>query len=131
VTKPFSINVLLARINAVLRRVEIHQKAKGKKLSSYEFGDVKLDFVRMEARKGGKKLSFSKREFEILAYLIKRKGEVVSRNDLLDVVWGYKSFPTTRTVDNFIVRIRKKIENKPSKPKHILSVRSVGYKFVT
>lgn len=130
VTKPFSVNELLARIKAVLRRVEIHRKAKGKKISSYEFDEVKLDFTRLEAAKGKRKISFSKREFEILEYMIKRKGEVISRNDLLDAVWGYKAFPTTRTVDNFIARIRKKIENKPSSPKHILSIRSAGYKFI-
>lgn len=131
ITKPFSVNELLARIRAVLRRVEIHQKAKRERIESYEFGDVILNFVRMEAYKGKKKLKLSKREFDILEYMIKRKGEVVSRNDLLDVVWGYDVYPTTRTVDNFIARIRKQIENKPSKPQYILSVRSVGYKFVT
>ncbi|MCQ9207261.1 MAG: response regulator transcription factor [Omnitrophica bacterium] len=131
VTKPFSVNELLARINAVLRRVKVHQKAKEKKISSYEFGDIRLDFIKMEAYRGKKRLSFSKKEFDILAYMIKRKGEVITRNDLLDVVWGYKAFPTTRTVDNFVARIRKKIEDKPSSPKYILSVRSAGYKFVT
>ena len=128
ITKPFSINELLARIKAVLRRVKIHQQAKAKKIATSEFGDVKLDFTRLEAHKGKKRLKLSKREFEILAYLIKRKGEVVSRNDLLDVVWGYEEFPTTRTVDNFIARIRKQIEDKPSKPKYITSIRSAGYK---
>ena len=131
ITKPFGINEVLARIKAVLRRVEIHKKAKGTKLDSYEFGDIKLDFVKLEACRGKKKIKFSKREFDVLSYMIKRKGEVVSRNDLLDVVWGYDVFPTTRTVDNFIARIRKQVESKPAKPKHILSIRSVGYKFVT
>jgi len=130
VTKPFSVNELLARIKAVLRRVEIHKEAKEKKISSYEFSDVKLDFAKMEAYKGKKKISFSKKEFDIFEYMIKRKGEVITRNDLLDVVWGYKAFPATRTVDNFIARIRKKIEDNPKTPKHILSMRSVGYKFV-
>jgi DNA-binding response OmpR family regulator len=131
ITKPFGINEVLARIKAVLRRVEIHKKAKGTKLDSYEFGDIKLDFVKLEAFKGKKKIKFSKREFDVLSYMIKRKGEVISRNDLLDVVWGYDVFPTTRTVDNFIARIRKQVEPKPAKPKYILSIRSVGYKFVT
>lgn len=130
ITKPFSINELMARIKAVLRRVAIHAKAKKEKLEHYECGDIKIDFVKFESSKGKKKLSFSKREYEILGYMIKRKGEVVTRNDLLDVVWGYESFPTTRTVDNFIARIRKQIETKPSKPKHILSIRGAGYKFV-
>lgn len=131
ITKPFSVNELLARIKAVLRRVQIHREAKGKRLDSYEFGDVKLDFTKLEAYKNKKRLRLSKREFEILAYMIKRKGEVVSRNDLLDAVWGYEVFPTTRTVDNFIARIRKQIEEKPSKPKYIHSIRSAGYKLVT
>ena len=131
VTKPFSVNELLARVQAVLRRVVIHREAKEKQIQSYEFGNVKVDFVKLDAQKGKKKIKLSKREFDILAYFIKRKGEVVSRNDLLDVVWGYDVFPTTRTVDNFIARIRKQVEDKPSKPKHIQSIRSAGYKFVT
>jgi len=131
ITKPFSINELLARIKAVLRRSRMHEAAKQKKIASYEFGNVKLNFTRLEGYRGTKKLKLSKREFEILAYVIKRKGEIISRNDLLDVVWGYDVFPTTRTVDNFIARIRKQIEEKPSKPKHIQSVRSAGYRFVT
>ncbi len=131
ITKPFSINELLARIKAILRRVQIHREAKEKKLDSCEFGDIKLNFAKLEAYKAKKRLKLSKREFEILAYMVKRKGEVVSRNDLLDVVWGYDVFPTTRTVDNFIAHIRKQIEEKPSKPKYIQSIRSAGYKLVT
>ena len=129
ITKPFSINELLARIRAVLRRVEIHKKAKQVKLNTYQFGNIKLDFAKLEAYKGKKRLKFSKKEFDILEYMIKRKGEVVSRNDLLDAVWGYETYPTTRTVDNFIVRIRKQIEDRPSKPRYIVSLRSAGYKF--
>lgn len=131
ITKPFSVNELLARIKAVLRRVKIHREAKEKRINSYEFGNINLDFVKLEAYKSKKKLKLSKREFEILAYMIKRKNEVVSRNDLLDVVWGYDVYPTTRTVDNFMARIRKQVEDKPSKPKYIQSIRSAGYKFVT
>ena len=86
VTKPFSVNELLARIKAVLRRANVHKKAKLKRLDSFKLGEVTLDFVKMEGFKGKKKIKLSKREFDILAYLIKRKGEVVSRNDLLDVV---------------------------------------------
>jgi len=131
ITKPFSVNELLARIKAVLRRVKIHKDAKQKKINSYELGDIRLDFVRLEAYKGKNKLKLSKREFEILGYMIKRKNEVVSRNDLLDVVWGYEVYPSTRTVDNFIARIRKQIEKRPSKPEYIQSIRSAGYKLVT
>jgi len=130
ITKPFSINEVLARIRAVLRRVVIHDKAKKEKLKKFEFGDIKLNFVKYEAFRNNKKLKLSKREFEVLEYLIKRKGEVVTRNDLLDVVWGYESFPTTRTVDNFIARIRKQIEKKPAKPQFLMSIRGAGYKFM-
>ena len=131
ITKPFSVNELLARVQAVLRRTVVHKQAKEKKLVTHEFGGVKINFSRLEAIKGKKKLKLSKREFDILEYMVKRTGEVISRNDLLDVVWGYEAFPTTRTVDNFIARIRKQVEDKPSRPKHILSIRSAGYKFVT
>jgi len=130
ITKPFSINEVLARIRAVLRRVAIHDKAKSEKLEHFDFGDVTVDFVKYEALRGNKKLNLSKREYEVLEYLIKRRGEVVTRNDLLDVVWGYETFPTTRTVDNFIARIRKQIEKRPSDPIYLLSIRGAGYKFV-
>jgi len=130
ITKPFSIDELIARIKAVLRRVGLHREAKQKKVDSSSFGDIKLDFVKLEAYRGKKKLKLSKREFEILRYFIKRQNEVVTRNDLLDAVWGYEVFPTTRTVDNFMARIRKQIEEKPAKPKYILSIRSAGYKLV-
>lgn len=130
ITKPFSINEVLARIRAVLRRVAVHDKAKSEKLAAYKFGDVVIDFIKLEAKRGTKTLKFSKREYEILEYMIKRKGEVITRNDLLDVVWGYESFPTTRTVDNFVARIRKQVEKKPADPHHILSIRGAGYKFV-
>ena len=131
ITKPFNVNEVLARIRAVLRRVQVHKEAKKKRLEIYKFGEITLDFGKLEGFKKKKKLKLSKREFEILEYMIKRKDEVISRNDLLDVVWGYDVFPTTRTVDNFVARIRKQVEDKPAKPKHVRSVRSAGYKFVT
>ncbi|MFH1790392.1 MAG: response regulator transcription factor [Candidatus Omnitrophota bacterium] len=130
ITKPFSINEVLARIRAVLRRVVVHDKAKKEKLEGYEFGEVKIDFVKLESSKGKRKLKLSKREYEVLEYLIKRRGEVVTRNDLLDVVWGYETFPTTRTVDNFVARIRKQIEKNPARPQYLLSIRGAGYKFI-
>ncbi|MDD5439302.1 MAG: response regulator transcription factor [Candidatus Omnitrophica bacterium] len=129
ITKPFSVNEVIARIRAVLRRVAVHDKAKKEKLENYEFDDIKVDFVKYEAWRGKKLLKLSKREFEVLEYFIKRKGEVVTRNDLLDVVWGYETFPTTRTVDNFVARIRKQIEKKPADPQYLLSIRGAGYKF--
>lgn len=96
----------------------------------YEFGDVTLDFAKLEAKKGDKKIDLSLKEYEILKYFINKEGSIVSRNDLLDEVWGYENFPTTRTVDNYILMIRKRIETNPSRPEHLLTYHSAGYKFV-
>ncbi|HMS32812.1 MAG TPA: response regulator transcription factor [Ignavibacteria bacterium] len=126
VTKPFSVKELMARIKAILRRrtVIVHEFDK------YEFGDVTLDFAKLEAKKGDKKIDLSLKEYEILKYFINKEGSIVSRNDLLDEVWGYENFPTTRTVDNYILMIRKRIETNPSRPEHLLTYHSAGYKFV-
>ncbi len=129
VTKPFSVKELVARINACLRTVEVHRKAKEKSPKVVEFDDVKIDFSKMEILKKGKPLKVTKKELDILKYLINRKGEIVTRHDLLDVIWGYEKAPVTRTVDVFIARIRKKIEPRPSKPRYLKSIRSVGYLF--
>ena len=126
VTKPFSVRELLARVKAVLRR----KFEAEHDISEYSFGDVHLDFKKMEGRKEKKKLDMSAKEFEIMKFFIKREGQVVSRNNLLDEVWGYDVYPTTRTVDNYILSLRKKIEDKPSRPKHLLTVHTAGYKFV-
>ena len=126
VTKPFSIRELIARIKALLRRrIEIQ-----KDIEKFSFGNVELDFKRMEANKKNKQVKMSLKEFEILKFFISHEGEVVSRDKLLDEVWGYENYPTTRTVDNFILMLRKKIEDNPSVPKHILTFHSAGYKFV-
>lgn len=126
-TKPFSIAELLARIEALFRRASL--PGKRGELTQYSFGDVTIDFVRMETVKKGKKLKFTKRQYDILRYLIQREGEAVSREELLENVWKYDTDITSRTIDNFIYDIRKKIENDPSDPRHILGVHSVGYKF--
>ncbi len=125
-TKPFSVKVLLARIKALLRRKNEMQKD----IQKYSFSNVALDFKKMEAFKGKKSLAMSLKEFEILKFFINHEGEVVSRHTLLNEVWGYEVFPTTRTVDNYILMLRKKIEDNPSVPKHILTLHSAGYKFV-
>ena len=88
-----------------------------------------MDFKKYEVRKDGKLLEFSAKEFEIIRYFILHPGEVVSRDDLLNVVWGYEVYPSTRTVDNFIVRLRQKLEKDPDNPELIKSIRGVGYKF--
>jgi DNA-binding response OmpR family regulator len=126
VTKPFSIKELLARIRAHLRRAS-KQVAE---IESFTFGEVELDFKKYTARKNGQALDLSAREFEILRYLIRRRGEIVTRDQLLDEVWGYDSTPVTRTVDNHIARLRQKIEQDPSEPRHIVTVHRLGYRFI-
>lgn len=124
VTKPFSVMEFMARVKAVLRRRGVPSPVK-----RYSFGDVVVDFENYEAYKGGQKVELSPREFKILRLFVENRGRVISRNEILNKVWGYESFPTTRTVDNYVVKIRRAIEDDPAKPKWIVSVRSVGYKF--
>jgi DNA-binding response OmpR family regulator len=126
VTKPFSIRELLARVRAILRRTE----GTKKRLARYTFADVELDFEAYRARRGGEALELSPREFELLRYLIERKGETVSRDRLLEDVWGYESYPSTRTVDTHIAKLRAKIGDSGSEPIHILTIHGVGYKFI-
>lgn len=125
VTKPFSLLELQARIKAILRR----QKRETERVDEFSFGNMKLDFRKHEATRKGKPVRLSEREFKVLKYMIEHKGEVVTRDMLLDEVWGYENFPTTRTVDNYILAIRHKIEDNPAKPKFILTIHTSGYKF--
>ena len=126
VTKPFSIAELLARIRAHLRRAA----KQVVEIENFTFGDVELDFKKYAAHKGGQALDLSAREFEILRYLIRHRGETVTRDQLLDEVWGYDATPVTRTVDNHIARLRQKIEANPSEPQHIVTVHRIGYRFI-
>ncbi len=126
VTKPFSIRELLARVRAILRRTE----GKKKRLERYRFADVDLDFEVYRAKKGEDPLDLSPREFELLRYLIERKGETVSRDRLLEDVWGYESYPSTRTVDTHIAKLRAKIGDSGTEPRYILTIHGSGYKFV-
>jgi len=125
-TKPFSLLELFARIEAILRRV----KKEKVKIEKYQFGEIEVDFVRLEVRKKGRQIKLSAKEFSILRFLIEHKGEVIRRETLLREVWGYNVFPSTRTVDNFIVKLRKKLEKDPENPKHILTIHGIGYKFM-
>jgi DNA-binding response OmpR family regulator len=127
ITKPFSVRELLARVKAHLRRSKSTplQKSQGT-----ELGRLKIDFNAYRAEENGVEVKLSHKEFEILAYLHQTKGQIVSRYDLLEKVWGYDEQPTTRTVDNFIVRLRQKIEVNPNQPKVILTVHGTGYKMV-
>jgi DNA-binding response OmpR family regulator len=126
VTKPFSINELLARVRAMLRRA--HEPTRH--ADGYGFDDVVVNFRRQSVVKGGTPLALSTLEFDVLRYLIARAGKVVTRDQLLSDVWGYNAFPTTRTVDNLVVRLRQKLERDPHHPQHILTVHGSGYKFV-
>jgi len=125
VTKPFSIPELMARVRAAMRRVA----APSSDPDEYSFGMVRLDFKRLQAFRDKREIKLSSREFDIMRYFIRHEGEAVHRHDLLNAVWGYEAMPTTRTVDNFILNLRRKLEENPSSPAHIISVRDVGYKF--
>lgn len=125
VTKPFSFMELMARVEALLRRLRKPEI----RLETYRFGDVTLDFKKFEALKNNHPIVLSPREFKILRYLIEHRGEVVSRDQLLDVVWGYDHFPLTRTVDMHIAKLRQKIEDAPNDPRYIVTLHRVGYKF--
>jgi DNA-binding response OmpR family regulator len=125
VTKPFSFMELLARVEAVLRRVT--RTSAG---DEFGFGDVALDFRTYQATKGGLPIDLTPREFRILRYFIDHADEVVSREALLNHVWGYDSSAFTRTVDTHMARLRQKVEPLPSEPRHLLTVHRVGYKFV-
>lgn len=127
VTKPFSLKELSARIKALLRRVEDYQN----EISIYRFGSVELDFQKYESRKDGLDLGLTPLELKILRLLIDRKGQVVGRDEFLDIVWGIDNLAVShRTVDSHMAHIRKKVEDNPSRPKYIKSVHSIGYKFV-
>jgi two-component system alkaline phosphatase synthesis response regulator PhoP len=125
VTKPFGIRELLARI-----RVRLRRKSGAATDSVLRFADVSLDFDKHEATRGGQRVELTGKEFEVLRLLAKHRGDIVTRERLLDEVWGYEHYPTTRTVDNHIMRLRQKLEAEPSNPRHILSVYGEGYKFV-
>jgi DNA-binding response OmpR family regulator len=117
---------LLARIRAILRRVQSPAALP----DDLRFDDASVDFKRFEARKGKEVLKLSRKEFGVLRLLAARVGQVVTRNEMLDEVWGHESYPTTRTVDNHIASLRAKLEDDPSKPRHLITVHGVGYKLV-
>ncbi|HXV76520.1 MAG TPA: response regulator transcription factor [Candidatus Polarisedimenticolaceae bacterium] len=125
VTKPFSFLELMARVEALLRR----SSGFAEPVDHCRFGDVEIDFRRAEARKGGRTVVLSPREFKLIQFLVEHRGEVVTRERLLDAVWGYENVPFTRTVDMHIAKLRKKIEDRPHDPEHIVTVHRVGYKF--
>lgn len=126
VTKPFSFLELIARAEALLRRANGHTAGP----EEIRFGDVIVQMDRAAVRRDGVDLALSSREFALLKYLLDHKGQVVTRDQLLDAVWGYDTAPITRTVDMHVAKLRKKVESNPAKPKHIVTIHGVGYKFV-
>ena len=128
ITKPFGFMELLARAEAVLRRSN-PVPATPSAVETYRFGDVSVDFRRHEAHKADQQIDLSPREFQLLGFFIQHRGEVITREKLLDTVWDYNSIPFTRTVDMHIAKLRKKIEDNPSDPRHIVTVHRLGYKF--
>jgi DNA-binding response OmpR family regulator len=124
--KPFSIRELLARVRALLRRSQ-PQSALPDHLA---FDDVTVDFRSYEAKKAGKPIEMTRKEFQLLRLLAARAGEVVTRDELLNEVWGFENYPTTRTVDNHVASLRAKVERDPASPRHLRTVHGVGYKFV-
>jgi two-component system alkaline phosphatase synthesis response regulator PhoP len=125
VTKPFEMVELLARIEAKLRRAP----ATTHPSEGYQFGDVRVDFRRAEVTRAGAPLDLSAREFQLLKYFIEHRGATLTREELLNEVWGYNSMPSTRTVDVHVAWLRQKIEPNPRHPQHILTVHGTGYKF--
>ncbi len=125
VTKPFSLRELLARIRAVLRRPGPRQK-----LETFAFGDVRLHLRTRQVFKAGREVRLTRKEFELLRYLVEHRDEVLTRDRLLNEVWGYDQFPTTRTVDTHVLRLRQKFERDPEHPAYIVTVHGQGYRFV-
>jgi DNA-binding response OmpR family regulator len=125
VTKPFSPRELLARVEAAIRRTS---KSGSAKLT--QFGDISIDAAKMEVRRDGVAITLTAHEFKLLRYFVENAGRVLTRSELLNDVWGYDSYPNTRTVDNQVLKLRQKLERDPAQPRHFLTVHGAGYKFV-
>jgi DNA-binding response OmpR family regulator len=125
VSKPFGLRELLARIRAVLRRPGPRQKTQ-----EFAFGDVRAHLRGRQVFKSGREVKLTRKEFDLLCFLVEHRGDVITRDRLLDEVWGYDRFPTTRTVDTHILRLRQKFEDDPEHPRFILTVHGQGYRFV-
>jgi DNA-binding response OmpR family regulator len=128
VTKPFSVGELVARIRALFRRID--RTARGGAEEPFHVGDASIDPTAQVLRRGNESFPLSFYEVELLRFLRDRTGQPVSRDDILDRIWGIEAHPSNRTVDNFVVKLRKKIEPQPDRPRHILTVYGVGYKLV-
>ena len=127
ITKPFGLRELLARVKALLRRAEGSAGGSGQKMV---LGSVEIDFATYNASRSGESLQMTPKEFEILKFLWQHRNKSVSRDQLLTNVWGYDESISTRTVDNFILKLRQKIEDDPAHPKHIITIHGMGYKLI-
>ena len=125
-TKPFSPRELLARVQAAIRR---SHRLKAAVPQLLQFGDAALDVASMELRRGDKLVPLTAHEFRLLRYFVENADRVISRQQLLNDVWGYDAYPTTRTVDNQILKLRQKIKANPAEPRHLRTVHGAGYKF--
>jgi len=129
ITKPFEVAELLARIQGIFRR-QAWQASGDKDLGDkYDFDGRSINFKTFEASGPGGSITLTNKECLVMKYLIERKGEVVSRDQLLDAVWGYHAYPTNRTIDNFILKLRKVFEDDPKNSQYIETIRGVGYRF--
>jgi len=130
VTKPFSPRELLARVHTIMRRAQVHSPVRSQVPNKYTFGDVSVDFAKMELTKGGVQVELTHQEFKILQYFVRNPERVIPRDELLNEVWGYNCYPSTRTVDNHLMKLRQKLEHDTLNPTHFKTVHGAGYKFV-
>ena len=128
-TKPFEIPELIARIEALLRRSSMSQVSNARG-DGYQFSDIHIDFRSAEVKRKGTLLELSAKEFQLLQYFVEHKGATLSRDELLNEVWGYEALPSTRTIDVHVAWLRQKLEPNPRRPQYILTVHGLGYKFV-
>ena len=125
VTKPFSPRELLARVRSAMRR---STRVVSSEVAAFD--DVRVDFAKMELTRSGRSIQLTAQEFKILKFMLQNPERVISREELLNMVWGYQNYPSTRTVDNHILKLRQKLEKDPGNPVHFRTVHSAGYKFV-
>ena len=128
--KPFELSVLIARVAALLRRREWSRAAEAPVSDRFTFAGREIDFAALEVRRDGRTIPLTLMESNLLRFLVDREGQIVSRKAILEGVWGVREDTDTRAIDNFVVRLRRHLEDDPAEPRHLLTVRSIGYRFV-